>query len=562
MLNTKSRLMVLIVVIAGIFLVGYQTTKADNTATLLAPLTGAEADGVLPDQYIVVFKNGTANQAVSSAVTAVEAAGGKVAFVYGTALQGFAGYLPARALETIRKDPNVAYVEADHIMFATDVTSWGLDRIDQRNLPLNDTYNAPATGAGVSAYIIDTGIRKTHVDLGGRAFHGFTAINDGNGSDDCNGHGTHVSGTVGGETYGVAPDVLLYAVRVLGCAGSGATSGVIAGVDWVAANGDLPAVANMSLGGSPSASLDTSVENAIAAGVTFAVAAGNSDADACDSSPARTPSALTVGATEIDDTRASFSNWGPCLDLFAPGVDITSAWNSSDTASNTISGTSMASPHVAGVAALVLDLHPAYTAAQVMDTIIDSATRGVVIDNACSQNLMVYAQLTPDPNPIPDPGPCDGGGGGGCAADTVLADRNRFSPLAALSVADSIYRFRDYVLTGSDTGRNYLALYASHTERISELLLQSPRLRALASNLLVAGAPGLDQISGASTTDVTLTAGQTLKIRIFLVQLATYDRQMAGGELADAIEAEMAKIDWNGIAGKSYADAWQLVISQ
>jgi subtilisin family serine protease len=215
----------------------------------------------------------------------------------------------------------------------------GIDRIDQRNLPLSTTYTYNFTGAGVHAYIIDTGIRATHQNFGGRvSSQGFTAINDGNGTNDCNGHGTHVSGTVGSSTYGVAKGVTLHAVRVLGCTGSGSTAGVIAGVDWVTQNRILPAVANMSLGGGVSTALDTAVNNSINAGVTYAIAAGNSNANACNSSPARVAAALTVGSTTTSDARSSFSNFGTCVDLFAPGSGITSTWNTSDTATTGVVG--------------------------------------------------------------------------------------------------------------------------------------------------------------------------------------------------------------------------------
>jgi subtilisin family serine protease len=279
----------------------------------------------------------------------VRSHGGQVHYRYRTALKGFAASLPAPALEGIRRNPNVAYVEADGIMSIVATQSpatWGLDRIDQRNRPLSNSYTYNATGSGVRSYIIDTGIRPTHNEFGGRASGGFTAISDGRGTTDCNGHGTHVAGTVGGSTYGVAKSVLLVPVRVLNCQGSGTTSGVIA-LDWVTANHVKPAVANMSLGGGASTSLDNAVANSISAGVTYAVAAGNSNANACNYSPARVGAAITVGATTSSDARASYSNFGSCLDLFAPGSSITSAWSTSNTATNTISGTSMASQHVA-----------------------------------------------------------------------------------------------------------------------------------------------------------------------------------------------------------------------
>jgi len=251
---------------------------------------------------------------------------------------------------------------------------WGLDRIGQRDLPLNQTYSYTTNGTGVNAYIIDTGIRRTHTQFGGRAFVGFDAIGDGQNTNDCNGHGTHVSGTVGGSTYGVAKNVRLFAVRVLSCSGSGSNAGVIAGVNWVTNNRIRPAVANMSLGGGASTALDTAVRNSIAAGVTYAIAAGNSNTNAANSSPARVTQAITVGASTRTDARSSFSNFGSVVDIFAPGSSITSAWRTSDTATNTISGTSMATPHVAGMAARVLQNNTGASPATVRDELVAQAT--------------------------------------------------------------------------------------------------------------------------------------------------------------------------------------------
>jgi subtilisin family serine protease len=335
----------------------------------------------IPGQYIVVLRDDVPS-AASSAREMAGSADGEVLYTYGSALKGFTIRLRnPRAAAALANNPNVLFIEQDQ-EFTTQVTqsgaTWGLDRIDQRARPLSGTFTYTRTGAGVNAYILDTGIRYTHVDFGGRAVPGFDAIGDGRNGDDCDGHGTHVAGTVGGATWGVAKAVRLVAVRVLNCQGSGTTSGVIAGVDWVRANHVKPAVANMSLGGGASTALDNAVTSAINAGVTFVVAAGNSNRDACQFSPARTGAAVTVGSTTSTDARSSFSNFGSCLDLFAPGSSITSAWFTSNTATVTISGTSMAAPHVAGVAALYLQGTPSASPATVRNALVANATTNVV----------------------------------------------------------------------------------------------------------------------------------------------------------------------------------------
>ncbi len=358
-----------------------------------APVLGADSPNAIPGRYIVVFKPGTAGNGMAQAMEQARGNGASIDYVYTDALTGFAATLPEQALKGLVHNPNVEYIEVDQVI-TIDTTqtpaTWGLDRIDQRALPLNNTYVYNNTGAGVTAYIIDTGILISHSEFGGRASVGFDAY--GGTGIDCNGHGTHVAGTVGGTTYGVAKGVTLKAVRVLDCAGSGTTTGVIAGVDWVTANKKLPAVANMSLGGGVSSALDLAVTNSINAGVTYAVAAGNNNRDACKFSPARVPAALTTGATASNDYRASYSNYGACVDLFAPGSSITSAWYTSTTATNTISGTSMATPHAAGVAALYLQAHPTALPAAVITAIKGAATANVVINaGRNSPNLLLYS---------------------------------------------------------------------------------------------------------------------------------------------------------------------------
>lgn len=373
----------------------------------------------IPNRYIVVLEDwATGARGEDSNVDAVATElsivyGGKVNHVYKYVLNGYAVEMSEKEVDALSKDLRVKYIEEDGEVFA-DTTqtgaTWGLDRIDQRDRPLNGTYTYTPTGSGVNAYIIDTGIRRTHTQFGGRAFVGYDAIGDGQNTNDCNGHGTHVSGTVGGSTYGVAKAVRLYAVRVLNCQGSGSNSGVIAGIDWVTQNRVSPSVANMSLGGGASSALDTAVNNSVVSGVTFAVAAGNENQNACNVSPARAASAITVGSTTSGDVRSSFSNYGTCVDIFAPGSSITSSWYTSDSATNTISGTSMASPHVAGVAALYLQGNPGASAATVTNAIKTSASTGKLTSiGTGSPNSLLYSLLTGSPPPPPPPPTCGGG---------------------------------------------------------------------------------------------------------------------------------------------------------
>ena len=370
-------------------------------------------DNPVQGRYIVVLKQGAARLSAEAGGKArvpdvargmAAAHGAKLLRSYENALRGFVVDADDRALAKLLADPRVAYVEEDGYA-SIDATqagaTWGIDRVDQRNLPLSGTYTYNTTAAGVHAYIIDTGMLASHSEFAGRVGNGFDAV--GGGTNDCNGHGTHVAGTVGGTTWGVAKGVTLHPVRVLDCGGSGTWAGVIAGIDWVAANRVLPAVANMSLGGGANTSVDAAVANLTNAGVTVAVAAGNNTSDACGFSPARAPSAITVGSTTSTDAASSFTNWGTCLDIFAPGSSITSAWNTGTTATNTISGTSMASPHVAGAAALYLAGNPSASPATVRNALVGNATPSKVtsIPGSGSPNLLLYTLGSAPPPPPP-----------------------------------------------------------------------------------------------------------------------------------------------------------------
>ncbi|MFJ5208046.1 S8 family peptidase [Streptomyces nigra] len=356
----------------------------------------AGAANAVADSYIVTLKADQARSGSKSARALVERYGAGIERTYRKALNGYEVEASEAEAKRLAADPAVASVVQNRTFHVEGTQpsppSWGLDRIDQKNLPLNSSYTYPdSAGQGVTAYVIDTGVRITHSDFGGRASYGYDAIDNDNTAQDGHGHGTHVAGTVAGSSYGVAKKAKIVGVRVLNNSGSGTTAQVVAGIDWVAQNAVKPAVANMSLGGGADSALDTAVRNAIASGVTFAVAAGNESTDASTRSPARVAEAITVGATTSTDARASYSNYGSALDLFAPGSSITSAWNSGDSATNTISGTSMATPHVAGAAALYLADNPTATPAQVASALTAAATSGVVTSPGTgSPNRLLY----------------------------------------------------------------------------------------------------------------------------------------------------------------------------
>ena len=372
---------------------------------VLAAAGGASAASP-PDRYIVVLKDGVRDPGTVAREHARRDAA-QVRFVYSNAIKGYAAGIPAGRVDSVRADSRVAYVERDgeaHAITTQANPTWGLDRIDQHALPLSGTFTYTndgadynAAGDDVKAYIIDTGIRYDHVDFGGRAIFGVDKVTSGGSGADCNGHGTHVAGTTGGATYGVAKAVTLVSVRVLGCKGSGSWSQVIAGIDWVTADHQAgqPAVANMSLGGGANSAVDTAVRNSIADGVSYVIAAGNGNLlgiaqDACKFSPARVTEAITISATNRTDKKAVWANFGSCVDWFAPGVGITSDWSSSATATNTISGTSMAAPHTTGVAALYLESNPTASPAQVAAALDAKTTKGIVGSSKTAKNNLLF----------------------------------------------------------------------------------------------------------------------------------------------------------------------------
>lgn len=388
----RQKLALLLTVVAGL-------TACSDASNPTRPALSADAKfsvssnaEVVPGRFMITLRDDV-NPAVVASEHDV-----RPDFIYTHALTGFAGSISDAARDGLLRDARVLRIEPDGIAHAVTTQSgatWGLDRIDQRTLPLSGTYTYGSTGSGVTAYIIDTGIEISHPDFGGRASIGVDEIGDGRNGIDCNGHGTHVSGTVGGSTWGVAKAVTLVAVRVLDCSGSGTWSGVVAGIDWVvgAHAAGVSAVSNMSLGGGASTTVDNAVNRMINDGVASAVAAGNGNQggraqDACKYSPARVPNAMTIGATDKTDTKTSWSNYGSCVDWFAPGLSITSDWLNGGT--NTISGTSMATPHTAGVAALYLQSNPGASPAAVRDALFNNTTKGIVLNSKTANNHLLF----------------------------------------------------------------------------------------------------------------------------------------------------------------------------
>ncbi len=475
-----------------------------------------------PQRYVVAFRAGATPD---TEAREARSKGWKVDAVFHRAMSGMAVELTPPQVAALAADPQVAAIEPDRTMHASVDQSgapWGLDRSDQRSLPLNGTYTYPASaGAGVKVYVLDTGVRSTHADLRGRVAPGYTFIADGLGTEDCNGHGTHVAGIAAGTTYGMAKAATIVPVRVLDCLGSGNISTIIAGLDYVlTVNAGAPAVVNMSLGGSPSTPVDDAVRRVINAGVTVVVAAGNSAYNSCLDSPSRVVQAVTVGAVQSDDNRAQYSNVGPCVDLFAPGTGITSDWFTSDSATNTISGTSMAAPHVAGAAAVLIASNPGISAASVQAALVANATVGAIPDPGLdSPDRLLYSSATVPSSPL-------------AVATTTLPGGQTATPYSQTLVATGGTPSRTWSLaagtlpagvtlssTGTLSGTPTTAATSAFTVRVTDsagatatAALSLTVTRAVAAPGAFAKSSPSNAVTGRSRTSLTFTWGSSANV--------------------------------------------------
>ena len=532
-----------------------------SATLLLAASLPATASAASPHEaVIVVFRDDVGNAGRLTAQLAREHRF-SATYVYEHAIKGFAASVPATALAGLRRNPNVVSVEADATAYMTDTpqegATWGLDRIDQRDLPLDTVYTYAGSGDGVTAYVIDSGIVSGHAEFGGRASLGRDFVGT-NGGEDCNGHGTHVAGTIGGATYGVAKDARLVSVRVFDCTGGASWSRIIAAVDWVTANAQKPAVVNMSIGGSASSLADQAIRTSIASGIAYVIAAGNNGANACNYSPARVAEAMTISATDKTDTRASWGNYGSCVDWFAPGVSVVSAGISSTTATATKSGTSMATPHAAGVAALYLEANAGASPAEVRDALYAATTRGVVRSSSSANNHLLY-NLRPYPPSVSIAGPTTGSAVAATVAIEVSAtDAEDDVAGTPLSVTVSIDSAETQAATLNDAGRYEVAWDVSGlTEGSSHTIDATATDSAGSSGTATQVTVTVDNVDDAPTVEILSPAPDgTVSGTITAVVAADDDRDAAGALVVEvAVDGTYDFATYNDLTGY-YEYSW------
>jgi subtilisin family serine protease len=547
----------------------------------------------VPGQYIVVLKDGAAtlDGERGPAARVADVAGdiaarhrARLVRSYRSALRGFVVRADARALARLLADPRVAYIEQDGISSASATQSgatWGLDRIDQRSLPLGTTYTYDTTASGVHAYVIDSGVLRAHSQFTGRMGAGHdTVTSGGNGNTTCNSHGTHVAGTIGGTTWGVAKAVTIHPVRVLGCDGNGTNSGIIAGIDWVAANHVKPAVANISINnGGIVQAFDDAVARLVSRGVTAVVSAGNHNSNACGRSPAGVASAIVVGATTKSDARRSDSNYGSCLDLFAPGDAIVSASASGTTASTTLGGTSMAAPHVAGVAALYLALNPSATPAQVGSAITAASTPNKVTDaRTGSPNRLLYSLLGGGTVTYSISGTVSAGSGtglagvvvsaGGASATTTSTGAYTLTGLAngsyTLTPSLSGYTFtpasRSVTVNGASvSGQNFSAspVDGGVQTYVNEADVAIGDRATVDSPIVVSGRSG----NGAATTPVSVTILHTYIGDLSVALVAPSGRAFTLHDRSGASADDIVKTYSLDLSGEAMNGTWRLRVT-
>ena len=530
----------------------------------------AEKEAGKDSRYIVRYAPGTD---IAAAAISLRGKGIGVGRTFSKAVRAAVVTATPAEAKALASSPQVATVEIDALMSISATQQpapWGLDRLDQRSLPLSGSYTSANAGSGVQAYVVDSGVLSSHADFGGRVVAGWSAISDGRGAGDCNGHGTHVAGTIGGKTYGVAKSTTIVPVRVFGCTGSGYTSDVVAGLDWVAGHhaAGMPAVVNLSLGGSASSTVDAALQGVINDGVTAVVAAGNSGADACTASPARLPAALTVAASDASDRQASFSNFGNCVDLYAPGVSIKSDWYTSTTSTASMSGTSMAAPHAAGAAALLLSQQPALTPAQVAAKINGAATAGAVSSaSAGTPNRLLYAAATSVPAPRAPSAPTNvkatagvtsaslswtkGSDGGAALTGQSIAVYSGTQKVGSVAVSASVTTAK---VTGLSAGKAY-AFTVTAANKIGSSLasVKSNTVTATAATVKAPSAPtNVKATAGVTSASLSWTKGSDGGAALTGQSIAVYSGTQKVGSVAVSASVTTAKV--TGLsAGKAYA---------